>query len=316
MRLIGVAIVRNEADIVEAFARTNLVLLDALHVMVHRSTDGTREILQALAGEGLPLRLSEIAEESFNQEYHVTKAARLAFRDERADFVFPLDADEFVRADSRAALEQSLASLAAEHVGALPWLTYVPTANDRPSELPLQRLDRRFRLSPVAALDLNYCKVVVGSWFAARADARILEGNHAVFARNEQLATARCPDVTVCHFPIRSAEQLWKKAALGWIAQLASGRDLESSGVSGHWRQIFRNLKDNGVLSEADMRSFVAAYVPPQSRHNELIVDPLPHRVDVQRYAAMQRPQSLVQALLERAESLARIAGASSRKPG
>src|SRR5512141_843942 len=136
MRLVGVALVRDEADIIEAFVRNNLVLLDALYVMIHRSADGTREILHALAREGLQLRLAEIREESFNQEGHTNNAARVAFTEDRADFVFPLDADEFIRADSRAALEQALAKLPAGNAGALPWLTYVPTAQDVESPLP------------------------------------------------------------------------------------------------------------------------------------------------------------------------------------
>jgi hypothetical protein len=313
MKLVGVALVRNEADIIEAFVRNNLVLLDALHVMVHRSTDGTREILHELAKEGLPLRLSEVAEESFNQELHTTQAVRTAFREEHADFVFPLDADEFLRADNRAALERSLQDLPLEHVGALRWLTYVPTSHDNDSANPVFRIERRFLLSPSKALELDYCKVVVGAWFAGRADARIIEGNHAAFART-QLATVPCRGVTICHFPFRSSQQAAQKAALGWLAQLASGRDVEGSQVSGHWRRIFRSLKETGAVSDADFRSFIEAYVPPSSRQNEVVLDPLPHRVDIQRYAALQRPQSLVQALLERSESLARIAGMSDVK--
>src|SRR5258706_10761744 len=194
MRLAGVSLVRNEADIIEAFVRTNLVLLDALHVMVHRSTDGTREIVQALKAEGLPLTLSEIDEESFNQERHTSAAARTAFN-EGADFVFPLDADEFLRADSRAALDEALANLPPEHVGALRWLTYVPTAHDKAAANPLLRIDHRFNLGPTTTLDLDYCKVVVGRWFASRAQARIVEGNHAVFD-GAQVATAPCRGVT------------------------------------------------------------------------------------------------------------------------
>lgn len=52
MRLIGVTVVRDEADIFEAFARSNLHFLDALYVVLHRSRDGTREIAAALRRRG------------------------------------------------------------------------------------------------------------------------------------------------------------------------------------------------------------------------------------------------------------------------
>jgi hypothetical protein len=308
MKLAGVSLVRNEADIIEAFVRTNLVLLDALHLMVHRSTDGTREILHALKAEGLPLTLSEIEEESFDQERHTTAAARAAFRDDRVDFVFPLDADEFLRADSRAALEEALGKLPPEHAGALKWLTYVPTGKDSAAGNPLFRIEHRFDLSPSPVLELDYCKVVVGKWFAARAQGRIVEGNHAVFD-GAQVPAVPCRGVTVCHYPIRSGDQVAEKAALGWLAQLASGRPIEATTVSGHWRRIFGELKKNGAVSGTDIQALVSAYVPPASRNNALVVDPLPHRVDIQRHSALARPRSLVRALLERGESLARIAG-------
>ncbi len=57
MRLFGVAMVRNEADVIEAFVRHNLTMLDGLVVIDHGSLDGTAGILAKLKGEGLPLHV-------------------------------------------------------------------------------------------------------------------------------------------------------------------------------------------------------------------------------------------------------------------
>ena len=46
MRLLGAAHVRNEADIVEAFVRHNLVLLDGIAIVDHASVDATPDILR------------------------------------------------------------------------------------------------------------------------------------------------------------------------------------------------------------------------------------------------------------------------------
>ena len=46
MRLHGIAMVRNEADVVEAFVRHNLSILDALVVIDHGSVDGTAGIVR------------------------------------------------------------------------------------------------------------------------------------------------------------------------------------------------------------------------------------------------------------------------------
>jgi hypothetical protein len=311
MRLAGVAMVRDEADIIEPFVRTNLALLDVLYVMIHRSSDGTREILQALYREGLQIRLMEIQEEAYRQEHHTNFAVRVALREERADFAFPIDADEFVRARDRASLEAALAALPAGTPGVMPWINYAPTAQDRASPNPLARLERRVRMSPIRALELEYCKVVVGPWFNDLPDGRILEGAHVVFDGPRQIPVQVLEGVTMCHYPVRSGEHLAQKAVLGWLAHLLRGVDIESSNVAGHWRRIFQGLKERGTVTEEDFRAFLDNYLPPASRGNDLIHDPLPHRVDTLRYAALQRRPGLLQALLERAEALARLAAAA-----
>ena len=57
MNFIGVACVKNEEDIIEAFVRHNLVYLDRLLVLDHGSTDDTPSILKALQEEGLDLQI-------------------------------------------------------------------------------------------------------------------------------------------------------------------------------------------------------------------------------------------------------------------
>jgi hypothetical protein len=306
VRLAGVSIVRNEADIVEAFVRTNLVLLDTMHVAVHRSIDGTREILAALAREGLPLKLYEIPEEAFNQELRTSWLVRQVFASDAADFVFPLDGDEFVRAPDRARLEAELATLPDGAAGAMQWLTYVPTAADPRVEHPLMRIEHRVRMSPLTELNLDYCKATIGRWFAAREDARLLEGNHAVMV-GEEVAAMPLGQVAVAHYPVRSPEQLARKAAIGWLAQLAKHPEFESTGIASHWRRIFERLKAGETLRDEDVRAFVNSYIPPASQGNELVRDPLPHRVATERHAALRHTPTLVQGLLEAAERFARL---------
>ena len=57
MRLWGVSMVRNEADVIEAFVRHNLGVLDGLAIVDHGSFDGTTEILAELQREDLSLRI-------------------------------------------------------------------------------------------------------------------------------------------------------------------------------------------------------------------------------------------------------------------
>ena len=51
MRIASVSIVKDEADIIEAFVRHNLVFVDRMFIIDDRSSDNTSEILQ-----GSPLK--------------------------------------------------------------------------------------------------------------------------------------------------------------------------------------------------------------------------------------------------------------------
>jgi hypothetical protein len=118
--------VRNEADIVEAFVRHNLAFVDGIAIFDHRSTDATPAILARLKAEGLPITLLQDSEEGFYQGSRVTTLARECFARTQADFAFVLDADEFIRADSRALIEAALARVPPGHFAVHDWRSYVP----------------------------------------------------------------------------------------------------------------------------------------------------------------------------------------------
>ena len=54
---LGIAMVKNDVDVIEAFVRHNLGFMDALAIVDNDSIDGTREILVQLQQEGLPIIL-------------------------------------------------------------------------------------------------------------------------------------------------------------------------------------------------------------------------------------------------------------------
>src|SRR5215471_1711067 len=165
--------VRNEVDVIEAFVRHNLALLDRLYIVDHGSFDGTSEVLASLRAEGLPLRIDHDADPAYRQSQTMTKLARDALKD-GADFVFALDADEFLKLESRASLEQALAAVPQGMHAAIHWLTYVPDAFDDdefgPGHLWWRLKTERHGLP----------KIVAGAALLDRPDDAIAMGNHAV----------------------------------------------------------------------------------------------------------------------------------------
>jgi Glycosyl transferase family 2 len=144
MRLIGVSMVRNEADGIETFVRHNLSVLDGLTVIDHHSQDGTTDILAALQDEGLSLRLV-MGVEGRDSAEQLTLAARELLTREGADFVLPIDADEFLKVPSRERLGQALAAVAPEGHAVVQRLTYVTELRDSQSRTP-RPADLRWRL--------------------------------------------------------------------------------------------------------------------------------------------------------------------------
>jgi hypothetical protein len=95
MRIVMTLMVRDEADIIERqidFHRAAGV--DFFIVTDHESRDGTSEILQRYADEGIVHRIPVISPAKRQAEW-VTRMARLAATDFGADWVINSDADEF-----------------------------------------------------------------------------------------------------------------------------------------------------------------------------------------------------------------------------
>ena len=190
MRLFGVSMVRNEADVVEAFVRHNLALLDGLIVVDHGSIDGTSEILAKLQAEGLPLRVTPERDPAYRQSAIITRLAREALAQDAADFVFALDADEFLKLDARATLERALSEVPAGAHAVMHWLTYVPDAFEGcpgmfgPGHLWWRLKTERHDLF----------KVIVGRALLERPKDMVAKGNHCVRSPDEAGgASARAP---------------------------------------------------------------------------------------------------------------------------
>jgi hypothetical protein len=101
VRLVAISTVKNEQDIVEAFVRHTTTACDAHLILDHESTDDTRGILEALEREGLALRVVGDSDPTSGQSARLTRLMRLAVAEEGADWVIPLDADEFIDAPLR-----------------------------------------------------------------------------------------------------------------------------------------------------------------------------------------------------------------------
>jgi hypothetical protein len=275
MKLWAVAMVRNEADIIEAFARHNLAFLDGLVVLDHHSSDATRSILKRLKAEGLGLILLESRETAFFQGSEITRIASETFTRTGADFVFALDADEFIRAGSRQAVEDALAAIPAETHGRIRWYSYVPPRFDQP--FGPHSLSRRLREERVARY-----KLVIRPGFVETGHFMVSEGNHWISdlrtgraAMHEHVVPER---LSLAHCPVRSRAQLESKVRLGYEALLAAGG--LNSAMAYHWRDLYEDFRLGVSMPESRLREIAANYTVPRAdwlpdERLDLVQDPV-----------------------------------------
>ena len=295
MRLFGVAMVRNEADVIEALVRHNLRVLDGLAIADHGSLDGTSEILPSLQAEGLPLRVGQAGEAAFFQSRHMTRLAREALSGGNADFVFALDADEFLKVRSRANLERALAVVPPGMHVLAHWLTYVPA--DFESTDGAFGPGHLWRRLAVERHSMH--KVIVSRALLQQPQAFITDGNHLVSEPEAAKPPrhARLPSAVVAyaHCPVRSRDQLASKIVMGYLADLAA--QVPGKEFAHHWGELYATIRAGEKLSPKRLREIACNYTLPFAKwlpveQIELVEDPVPLEVGL-RYPPSVAPDTL-----------------------
>lgn len=271
MKIVAVARVKNEADVIEEFVRHTLRFVDSLVVIDNASFDSTGDILRALKDEGLPLEITSDDILAYQQSAIMTKHVRRLFEETQADYILLLDADEFLKTGSRQQLEGSLAKLRVGMHGLMPWMTYIPRPDaDLREPRVLVRLPYRRRTE-----SRQYYKVAVSRFFLQQPNAVIAQGNHAVSDQEISMESPMLDGVCIAHFPVRSIPQTQCKALLGWSAIMAMEAD-RPSGISYQWRVIYEKLTKKVEWTGEDLFQYALHYLDDaRGPTPELQYDPL-----------------------------------------
>lgn len=318
MNALAIAMVKNEADIIEASVRHNLHYVDLYVVIDNASTDGTREILEALRAEGLPLLIVDDPVFGHFQAEKVTETYRRVVPVFQPELVYLLDADEFIRASGRAALEQALAALPAGHVGLLPWVTHlpdpsVPEAQARQDPLGHAPMRRR-REEPV------YHKAVIRRRPADDARLRVEQGNHGVtWADGGRPPAMRLDGAAIAHLPVRSVGQLTAKVVNGWMACVARNRVRAVPGEAYQWQQLHeRIVRGPGLLTDDLVATALDYAQQPRAGRNlvaDAVVDATPALYGTLRHLALGRHDPLAKVALAFEQQLCQHAGPAEGDP-
>jgi hypothetical protein len=245
----AVAMVRDEADILPAFLAHAAALFDLVLVADHASTDATPAILAGAVAAGLPVVALRVAAEGYWQSAVMGALAREAFA-RGADWVFPIDADEFLEVPDASALRALLAAQASPVVF-WRWRHAVPVADVLEGAAPPGWPAPRWLANPSPA-GQGRGKVMLHRRLAERLPGfEIGAGNHSVIGLPPFAKTETGPTIGVLwHLPLRSRAQFLAKLHRDLKAQRGvDGRPIAGMAFSVGIKQ---HLLDSLLAAPAD----------------------------------------------------------------
>jgi len=309
MKLVAVSRVRNEVDIIEAFVRHHSEHFHKLIILDDGSSDETMQVLGSLQAAGLPLVLLQEQALTYDQSRYMTLLLHMAVDQFGADWVAPLDADEFIEPRHGMTLAEALAAREPQ-LYAIPWHNFLWSAQSaaNPESNPVVRM--RMRLPSHA----DSTKLLVP---AGLVDDRtqLAQGNHNLLRDGIVVPTVPLDTVHLCHFPIRDPIQYAGKIAVGYLKYAAM--DDWDGHLGFQYIEPYRSLLAGSVQAlEQRMHTDSCAYaLSIEARESELPEardGPLAYRGGP--ITSNPSRQALLPNILRYAEALSKELASSSRQ--
>jgi Glycosyl transferase family 2 len=274
VKVVGLYIVRNEADIMETNLRYHLAgVIDEAIVIDNGSTDGTLERLAELSRD-LPIHVAS-EPGTYDQSARATRLARFASQS-GADWVLPIDADEFwagtgvsfhdVLGDTPSAVRALFAEVV-NFVQSRDVLTATPrsllTMTMRPPAPigPVEQTSTMVREDRIAFVEIAYAPKCI---YRTAPDLVVYDGNHAPGVEGG-VATDR---IVCLHAPLRARSVFTQKLDQG-RRRMEEGSPPEASWHVQRWWHMARehrldaewaanSYQDGSLLVAGQRRPLVA----------------------------------------------------------
>lgn len=273
MRVVGTMMVRDEVDIVAAMVEHHLAQgLDHLIVTDNASVDGTREVLEEYAAQGV-IELHHDPVHRKQQHSVVTAMARRARTHFAADWVVNADADEFfVPVDKRLTLRDALEEIP---VGLFAFTAEVHNMVGPPAErgAGIGRLHWRDRRS-VAELNRVgiHAQPTPNALHRGDSEVVVAQGNHFVSLPSRGQPAPEL-EIEVYHLPWRSWSQLERKvlnAGLGYAASPDLRPSKNHHGMADYRRYLQGRLRYAYLLRTPRIEDLESGEVASFERDNWL----------------------------------------------
>lgn len=234
-RVLLIAMVKNEITIIHEWLSHVLSLFDEVHIVDHVSTDGTRELLTEFALLYPNLKLYYCDQPEYRQSEIITHITKYELRSELNDWLFFVDADEFLPFENKADFLEQMRGFSTHRVVRLPWLNLIPQNFDTENYLC------RNYIKPARASTIS--KVAFRPALFKNVDFHLEQGNHSLIINGVRAETTYAFDLL--HIPVRSFSQLSSKIRNGVAAYQAMNESGDSFGF--HWFEIAKYIKNNKI---------------------------------------------------------------------
>jgi hypothetical protein len=260
MRIAVISYIGQEEDCIACWAQHARTYADHIYAFCTYQ-DATHAMLSELQARGMPITIEFRPSETLDQAIILTEA--LHHLKNEYDWIFPLDADEFMIGNPRT----TLPNIPIDRPLMLPWRTYVPVLTDDVQEpCLLKRVEHR-RVEEVHP----FCKVMIPTTMIEPHHALTL-GNHTLIDTRTQavIRPSTAISLALAHFPVRSAEQIKRKVESGW-KKLQRRPDADRT-AGYHWKDIV----DAANITEANLEMLARRYAfHPNDPTPELTLDPV-----------------------------------------
>lgn len=272
VRITAVGMIKNAADVIETYIRSNSLVVDNFVLLDNMCTDRTIFILEELRNEGFEIEIIKDDMIEHDQWKKMNKLIYYVNKKYNSDFIIPIDDDEcvvpFSADDTIENVRTLIEQLLQDKLYYLKWRIYVPNETD--DENVISVVKRQTFCYEDEAECPN--KVIIPKGVLEDGTFRILPGNHEgrgnSIKEHVTLSFAR-----MAHFPCRSEEQVRSKALTGWTNLLAFPGRTPIEGYQ--WKQMYTIAKKGEKISLNEMQNMASLYIT-FSKEEDVHIDKKP----------------------------------------
>lgn len=286
------SMIKNEGDIIGDFLDQALELFDFIYILDHESRDGTYEVCQQIAAKNDRVYLYRLASSGYPQRQVTAWFTHEIFRRNQPEWLFLLDADEFLPFNSKKEFQMALGKLRPDKCLGMVWRNIIP-----------DNLDEWKGLSAMTFLEASkrgpYPKVAIHRTVMDTIGEKltVFQGNHGIGIDEDHPAEVQDTPFVLYHLPYRSIKQAEQKLLLGNLAYYNDPSRRIGKGY--HWVQMTDEYYVSVDTRRATIREQVLSYGWPVKDHstkNENSFTPCPHRFSF--------PKACDRSILERSRHL------------